>query len=43
VLCELALESKDIDPKDLHDERILIKKAQPYLLDVEGTSQTCVF
>ena len=28
VLCELALENKGIDPKDLRDERILIKKAE---------------
>ena len=37
------LENKDIDPKDLRDERILIKKAPPYLMDVEGASQTYVF
>ena len=43
VLCELALENKDIDPKDLRDERILIKKAPPYLVDVVGASQTYVF
>ena len=33
----------DIDPKDLRDERILIKKAPPYLMDVEGAAQTYVF
>ena len=43
VLCELALENKDIDPADLRDERILIKKAPPYLMDVDGASQTYVF
>ena len=43
VLCELALENKDIDPKDLRDERILIKKAPPFLMDVEGAAQTYVF
>ena len=43
VLCELALENKGIDPKDLRDERILIKKAPPYLMDVEGAAQTYVF
>ncbi|MEJ2563727.1 MAG: DsrE family protein [Anaerolineales bacterium] len=43
ILCELALENKGIDPKDLRDERILIKKAPPYLMDVEGASQTYVF
>ena len=43
VLCELALENKDIDPKDLRDERILIKKAPPYLMDIEGTQMTFTF
>ena len=43
VLCELALENKGIDPADLRDDRILIKKAPPYLMDVEGASQTYVF
>jgi predicted peroxiredoxin len=43
VLCELALENKDIDPKDLRDERILIKKAPPYLMDIEGASMTFTF
>jgi predicted peroxiredoxin len=43
VLCELALENKGIDPKDLRDERIKIKKAPPFLMDVEGAAQTYVF
>jgi predicted peroxiredoxin len=43
VLCELALENKDIDPKDLRDERILIKKAPPYLMDIEGAAMTFTF
>ncbi|MEJ2758611.1 MAG: DsrE family protein [Anaerolineales bacterium] len=43
VLCELALENKGIDPADLRDERIKIKKAPPYLMDVEGAAQTYVF
>lgn len=43
VLCELALENKDIDPADLRDERIKIKKAPPFLMDVEGAAQTYVF
>ena len=43
VLCELALENKDIDPADLRDERILIKKAPPFLMDVDGAEQTYVF
>jgi predicted peroxiredoxin len=43
ILCELALENKGIDPKDLRDSRIKIKKAPPFLMDVEGASQTYVF
>jgi predicted peroxiredoxin len=43
VLCELALENKGIDPKDLRDARIKIKKAPPYLMDVEGAGMTFVF
>jgi predicted peroxiredoxin len=43
VFCELALENKDIKPEDLRDPRIKIKKAPPYLMDVEGASQTYVF
>jgi predicted peroxiredoxin len=43
VFCELALENKDIKPEDLRDPRIKIKKAPPYLMDVEGATQTYVF
>ena len=43
VFCELALENKDIKPEDLRDPRIKIKKAPPYLMDVEGAAQTYVF
>jgi predicted peroxiredoxin len=43
VLCELALENKGIDPKDLRDPRIKIKKAPPFLMDVDGAGQTYVF
>jgi predicted peroxiredoxin len=43
VLCELALENKGIDPKDLRDDRILIKKAPPFLMDAEGAQMTYVF
>ena len=43
VLCELALENKGIDPKDLRDERILIQKAPPFLMDVEGAGMTFTF
>ena len=43
VFCELALENKDIKPEDLRDPRIKIKKAPPFLMDVEGATQTYVF
>jgi predicted peroxiredoxin len=43
VFCELALENKDIKPEDLRDPRIKIMKVPPYLMDVEGASQTYVF
>ena len=43
VLCELALENKDIDPEDLRDERILIQKAPPFLMDIEGAKMTFTF
>jgi len=43
VFCELALANKDIKPEDLRDPRIKIKKAPPFLQDVEGASQTYVF
>ncbi|MBN1310302.1 MAG: DsrE family protein [Anaerolineae bacterium] len=43
VLCELALENQGIDPKDLRDERILVKKAPPFLMDAEGAAMTYVF
>lgn len=40
---QMALESKGIDPTDIRYERILIKKAPSYLIDVEGAAQTYVF
>jgi len=43
ILCELALENKGIDPKDLRDERIAIKKAPPFLMDAEGAKMTFTF
>ena len=43
VLCELALENQDIDPKDLRDDRISIEKVPPFLMDAEGAVQTYVF
>jgi predicted peroxiredoxin len=43
VLCELALENKGIDPKDLRDPRIKIEKAPPFLMDAEGAGMTYTF
>ena len=43
VLCELALENKGIKPADLRDPRIKIEPAPPFLMDVEGATQTYVF
>jgi predicted peroxiredoxin len=43
VLCELALENKGIDPKNLRDHRILIEKAPPFLMEAEGATMTFSF
>jgi predicted peroxiredoxin len=43
ILCELALENKDIKPEDLRDERIVIKNAPSFLMDAEGASMTLTF
>ena len=43
VLCELALENKGIDPKDVRDERIVIETAPPFLMDIEGAGLTFTF
>jgi predicted peroxiredoxin len=43
ILCELALENKGIDPKDLRDERIVIKNAPSFLMDAEGANITLTF
>lgn len=43
VLCELALENKGIDPKDVRDERIKIEKVPPFLMDAEGAGMTFTF
>jgi predicted peroxiredoxin len=43
VLCELALENKGIDPKDVRDERIVIEKVPPFLMDAEGAEMTYTF
>ena len=43
VLCELALENKGIDPRDVRDERIVIEKVPPFLMDSEGAKMTFTF
>ena len=43
ILCELALENRGIDPRELRDPRIKITKAPPFLMNVEGATQTYVF
>jgi predicted peroxiredoxin len=43
TLCELALVNKDIDLNDLRDERIVVEKLPPFLMDAEGACQTYVF
>lgn len=43
VLCELALENKGIDPRDLCDERTKISKTPPFLMQIEEATRTCVF
>ena len=43
VFCELAIESKDIDPKTLRDERIVVEKVPPFLMNAEGAGMTFVF
>lgn len=43
ILCELALENKDIKVEDLRDDRILIKNAPSFLMDAEGSKMTLTF
>ena len=43
ILCELALENKGIDPKDLRDERLVIEAVPPFLMDAEGAAMTFTF
>jgi predicted peroxiredoxin len=43
TLCELALENKGIDPKDLRDPRIVIEQLPPFLMQAEGATQTYAF
>jgi predicted peroxiredoxin len=43
VFCELAIENKGIDPKDLRDKRIVVQKVPPFLMDAEGAGMTFTF
>jgi predicted peroxiredoxin len=43
AFCELAIENKGIDPKDLRDPRIVVQKVPPFLMDAEGARMTFVF
>jgi predicted peroxiredoxin len=43
ILCELALENKDIKKEDLRDERIEILNAPSFLLDAQGAGITLTF
>ncbi len=43
ILCELALENKDIDPKDLRDDRIKVMGAPPWLMDIDEATITFSF
>ncbi len=43
ILCELALENKDIKKEDLRDDRIEILNAPSFLLEAEGAGLTLTF
>ncbi len=43
ILCELALENKDIKKEDLRDDRIEILNAPSFLLDAQGAGMTFSF
>jgi predicted peroxiredoxin len=43
ILCELALEAKDIKPENLRDERVVIRNAPSFLMDAEGATMTLTF
>ena len=43
ILCELALEAKDIKKEDLRDDRIEIMTAPSFLLDAQGAGITFTF
>jgi len=43
IMCELAIEAKDIKPEDLRDKRIVIKTAPSFLMQAEGATMTLSF
>jgi|SRR5450759_89730 predicted peroxiredoxin len=43
IMCELAIEAKDIKREDLRDPRIVIKTAPSFLMDAEGADMTMTF
>ena len=43
ILCELALENKDIKKEDLRDDRIEIMNAPSFLMEAEGAGLTLTF
>ena len=43
TLCELACGNKDIDPKDVRDERITVEQLPPFLMDADGATMTFTF
>ncbi len=43
VLCELALDAKNIKKEDLRDDRIEILNAPSFLMDAEGAGLTLTF
>jgi predicted peroxiredoxin len=43
VFCELAIENKGIDPKELRDSRIAIRKVPSFLMGSQGAGMTFVF
>lgn len=42
ILCELAIEAKDIDPNNVR-HGVEIMKAPPFLMEAEGASMTLTF
>jgi predicted peroxiredoxin len=43
IMCELAIEAKDIKPEDLRDSRIVVKSAPSFLMQADGATMTLSF